>query len=175
MSVTDDDRTRRWGLNGHDLRKLRRALPGVGAPRHLRRLQALLLLAAGRSLRTICLATHLTRQSVYNALHRYRRHHRVEDLADRPRRGRPKAAKAITDRRIRAVLELDPRSVGFNATTWTVDLLSKHLCQRHGQKICRRTLRRRMHALGLRWKRPRYVYHLKDPNKAQKKGALCGG
>jgi transposase len=175
MSVRDDDRNRRWGLNGHDKRRLRSAVPRVRAPRHLRRLQALLLLAAGRSLRTICLATRLTRQSVYNALHRYRQRHRPEDLADRPRSGRPKTAKAITDRHILAALELDPRSVGFNATTWTVGLLARHLCQRHGQSICPHTLRRRMHALGLRWKRPRYVYHLKDPHAAQKKGALCGG
>ena len=174
MSVKDDDRNRRWGLNGHDRRRLMSALPQVRTPRHLRRLQALLLLAAGGSLKTICLATHLTRQSVYNALHRYRQHHRIEDLADRPRSGRPKSAAAITDGHILAALQLDPRSVGFNATTWTVDLLCEHLCQQHDQKICPRTLRRRMHALGMRWKRPRYVYHLKDPHAAQKKGALCG-
>lgn len=175
MSVMDDDRNRRWGLDGYDKRKLRSALPQVKAPRHLRRLQALLLLAAGRSLRTICLATHLTRQSVYNALHRYCRCHRVEDLADLPRSGRPRSAAGITDRHILAALQRDPRSVGFNATTWTVALLARHLSHRHGQSIYPRTLRRRMHAMGLRWKRPRYVYHLKDPHKAQKKGALCGG
>ena len=49
-------------------------------------------------------------------------------------------------------------------------LLAKHLGRTYGCPISPRTLRRRMRALGLRWKRPRYVYADKDPHRAQKKG-----
>jgi transposase len=59
---------------------------------------------------------------------------------------------------------------GYSATTWTVELLAKHLSRTSGCPISGRTLRRRLRAMGLRWKRPRYVYATGDPHRAQKKG-----
>ena len=123
----------------------------------------------------VCGATGLSRQSVYNALRRYRRRHRPGDLADRSRSGRPRVARVIGRRQILAALRLDPRDAGFSATTWTVALLARHLSVRSGVPISPRTLRRRMHDAGLRWKRPRHVYHLRDPHAPQKKGASDAG
>jgi transposase len=173
MSVKDD-RNRRWGLDGHDLRRLYAAAGRATDVRHLRRVQAVLLLAMGEGMDAICRVTTLSRQSLYNALHRYCRHRRPSDLADKPRCGRPPVAQAITDDHILLAKEVDPRAAGFNATTWTVPLLARYLSNLHAQTISPRTLRRRMHDLGLRWKRPRYVFHLKDPQAPQKKRALCG-
>ncbi len=174
MSVTEDSRPHR-GLDGHDRRKLRAAVRAVTGARHLRRVQAVLLFCQRRPLTLICAATGLTRQSVYNAVRRYRRRHRPADLADRPRSGRPRVAGAVGERSIRAALAVDPRSAGFNATTWTCALLARYLSARLGVPIGPRTLRRRMHAAGLRWKRPRYVFHQRDPHGPQKKGASSGG
>jgi transposase len=174
MSVTEDSRPRR-GLDGHDRRKLRAAVRAVADARHLRRVQAVLLFCQRRPLKLICAATGLSRQSVYNAVRRYRRRHRPADLADRPRPGRPRVARAVGGRSIRAALRVDPRSAGFNATTWTCALLARYLSARLGVAIGPRTLRRRMHAAGLRWKRPRYVYHQRDPHGPQKRGASSGG
>lgn len=174
MRVTEDLRPRR-GLTGHDRRKLRAAVHRVTDVRHLRRAQAVLLYGQRRPMTLICSATGLTRQSVYNAVRRYRRRHRPGDLADRPRSGRPRVAGSVGGRSIRAALRTDPRSAGFNATTWTVALLARYLSAHLGVAIGPRTLRRRMHAAGLRWKRPRYVYHQRDPNAGQKKGASVGG
>lgn len=165
-----DDTGRRRGFNGHDCRKLRAAVHRVRDGRHLRRVQAALLFGQGRPLGLICSATGLSRQSVYNVARRYRRRHRVQDLADRPRPGRPRAARVIGRRSILAALRVDPRSVGFNATTWTVGLMARYLSARLRVRITPRTLRRRMRQAGLRWKRPRYVYHLRDPHAPQKKG-----
>ena len=174
MSVKEDTRGR-FGLNGHDRRKLKAAVRAVGDARHLRRVQAVLLVAQGRPMKLACGATGLSRQSVYNALRRYRRRRRPADLADRPRPGRPRAARSIGSRQILAALRVDPRDAGFNATAWTVPLLARHLSDRHRVPITPRTLRRRMHAAGLRWKRPRYVYHQRDPHAAQKKGPSNAG
>ena len=74
-----------------------------------------------------------------------------------------------------AALRADPREAGFNATAWTVPLLARHLSRRHRVSITPRMLRRRMHEAGLRWKRPRYVYHERDPHAAQKKGPSTAG
>jgi transposase len=174
MSVTEDSRPRR-GLNGHDRRKLRAAVRAIADARHLRRVQAVLLFCQRRPLTLICAATGLARQSVYNAVRRYRRRRRPADLADRPRSGRPRVARAVGSRSIRAALAVDPRSAGFNATTWTCALLARYLSARLGVPIGPRTLRRRMHAARLRWKRPRYVYHQRDPHGPWKRGASCGG
>jgi transposase len=174
MRVTEDTRGR-YGLTGYDRRKLKAAVRAVREARHLRRVQAVLLVAQGRPVALACGTTGLSRQSVYNALRRYRRRRRPADLADRPRPGRPRVAGPVGNRQILAALRLDPREVGFNATAWTVPLLARHLSQRHRVPITPRTLRRRMHEAGLRWKRPRYVYHERDPHAAQKKGPSTAG
>jgi transposase len=134
-----------------------------------------LLFCQRRPMRLICSATGLSRQSVYNAVHRYKRRRRPGDLADRPRPGRPRVARRVGRRSILAAMRVDPRSAGFNAATWTVALLARYLSTRLGVSIGPRTLRRRMRDARLRWKRPRYVYHERDPHGPQKKGALCGG
>src|SRR5215218_3691837 len=130
MSVTGGTRAR-LGLSGHDRRKLKAAVRAVTDARHLRRVQAVLLAAQGRPMKLACGTTGLSRQSVYNALRRYRRRRRPADLADRPRPGRPRVARAIGTRQILAALRLDPRDAGFNAATWTVPLLARHLSARH--------------------------------------------
>jgi transposase len=174
MNVTEDSRSLR-GLDGHDRRRLNAAVRAIKGARHLRRAQAVLLYCQRRPMPLICSATGLSRQSVYNALRRYRRRRRPADLADRPRAGRPRVAPRLGRRSVVAALRVDPRAAGFNATTWTVALLARYLSARLRVSVGPRTLRRRMREAGLRWKRPRHVYHEADPHRAQKKGASCGG
>jgi transposase len=94
----------------------------------------------------------------------------VASLEDAPRSGRPRAAARVTDARIVREFRRDPLRLGYNTTGWTVPLLATHLSQKYGCRLSPATLRRRMRHLGLRWKRPRYVYADKDPHRAQKKG-----
>jgi transposase len=173
MQVTEDSRARR-GPNGHDRRRLSAAVRAADDARQLRRTQAVLLFCQRRPMRLIRSATGLSRQSVYDAVRRYRRRRRPDDLADRPRAGRPRVARRVGARSIRAATRVDPRSVGFNATTWTVAPLARYLSARLGAAIGPRTLRRRVHEARLRWKRPRYVHHERDPHGPQKKGASSG-
>ena len=90
-------------------------------------------------------------------------------LAEKPHRGRPRGVCALSRRRLLAELAKDPLALGYAATNWTVPLLARHL-QWRGLPITARTLRRRLHAAGLRWKRPRYVFAAPEPNLPQKKG-----
>ena len=57
------------------------------------------------------------------------------------------------------------------ATEWTVPLLAGHLSRKYGGAVTPRTLRRRMRAMGLVWKRPRHAFGDRDPNGPQKGGA----
>jgi transposase len=162
------------GFNRFDRPRLTKALRRATEVRDFRRLQAVLLIAQGRSVAEAAQITCASRRSVYGWLGRYLRRHRVEDLTERPRSGRPTTAEVITDERIRHELARDPMALGYSTTTWTVKTLADHLSRTYDCPITERTLRRRMRDMGLCWKRPRYVYSTKEPHRAQKKGLLCG-
>ncbi len=60
--------------------------------------------------------------------------------------------------------------MGYSATTWTAPLLASYCAERFDCTLSPRTLRRRLHAWGYRWKRPRYVYSERATHLPQKKG-----
>jgi len=160
------------GFDPHDRCRLSRALHEVRNVRTYRRVQAILLVAQGRTVQDAAEIVGVKPWAVYAWIRTYLQAHDPDSLQDTPRSGRPRAAPAITDKRIEQEFRRDPMHLGYNSTGWTVALLADHLRQKYGSSISVRTLRRRMHGLGLRWKRPRYTYANKDPNRAQKKGAL---
>jgi transposase len=162
------------GFTRYDRQRLKRALRTATEARDFRRLQAVLLIAQGRPIAEVAQIACVSKRSVYGWLRRYLDHHRVEDLTERPRSGRPEAAEVITDECIGRELTKSPMTLGYSTTSWTVKTLANHLSRTYGCPITERTLRRRMREMGLRWKRPRYVYSNKDPHRAQKKGRLCG-
>jgi len=140
--------------------------------RWYRRLQAVLLMAQNRPIAEVVGITATKQWSIYGWVKRYLRSHDPESLRDLPRSGHPRVAQDITGARIAEELKTNPMKLGYNATGWTVSLLAQHLRVKYGNSFSDVTLRRRMREIGLRWKRPRYVYSTKDPNRAQKKGAL---
>ncbi len=73
--------------------------------------------------------------------------------------------------RLLSKLACDPLALGYAAANWTVLLLAGHL-RRQGYPVTARTLRRRLHAAGLRWKRPRFVFRRACPARRPEKGAL---
>ena len=161
------------GFTRYDRPRLERALRGATEARDFRRLQALLLIAQGRAIAEVAEITCASKRSVYGWLRRYLGRHRVEDLTERPRSGRPTTAEVITDERIGHELAKDPMTLGYSTTTWTVRTLANHLGRTYDCRITERTLRRRMRDMGLCWKRPRYTFSTKDPHRAQKKGLSC--
>jgi transposase len=160
------------GFDPPDRHRLSRALHEVRNVRTYRRVQAILLVAQGRTVQDAAEIAGVKPWAVYAWVRTYLLTHDPDSLQDAPRSGRPRAAPAITDERITREFRRDPMRLGYNSTGWTVSLLADHLRQKYASGLSVRTLRRRMHALGLCWKRPRYTYANKDPNRAQKKGAL---
>lgn len=67
------------------------------------------------------------------------------------------------------VLQQDPQMRGWHATGWTVPLLREELV-RAGHAVSERTVRRMLHRLGWRWKRPKYVLGRPDPAYSEKRG-----
>lgn len=137
--------------------------------RVFRRLAAVLLVAEGHRIADSARLVRTHRRNVARWVRRYLAARDPNALVDHARGGRPPKA-GLTDRQLRRVLGTDPRTLGFQATTWTTPLLVTYCAERFRCALSARTMRRRLHALGYRWKRPRYRYAHRPVHLAQKKG-----
>jgi transposase len=162
------------GFNSRDRQRLSDALTQTAEARVFRRIQAVLLIAEGRSFTEVAQITGLSLRSVYYLADRYLQSHQVESLQDCPRSGRPPDAPELTEAQILRELRRSPLKLGYRTNVWTVETLAHHLGERYQCKIAPWTLRRRMKEMDLVCKRPRYFYEEKAQNRAQKKGQSSG-
>lgn len=158
------------GFNPYDVPRLTKALKCTADARLFQRVQAVLWVAQGDTIREVAELTGVSVQTVYNWLQRYLVCHQVAALTDAPRRGRPVAAPQITAAHILQHLQGNPLRLCYRTTVWSVKLLAAHLSRQYDCPLNPRTLRRRMRAMGLRCKRPRSFYEEKAPHRAQKQG-----
>jgi transposase len=158
------------GFTQYDISRLTKALKRVTDARLFQRVQAVLWVAQGDTISEVAELMSVRGQTVYNWLQRYLACHQVAALADAPRSGRPVTAPQITATHILQSLRCNPLRLGYRTTVWSVKLLAAHLSRHYDCPITPHTLRRRMKAMGLRCKRPRYFYEEKAPHRAQKKG-----
>jgi transposase len=158
------------GFNGYDEARLKRALKRTVAKRMFQRVQAVLLVAQGRAIAEVARIAGVSLQTVYTWVTRYLPSRQVVTFQDAPRSGRPRTATPVTPARILREIRRNPLQLGYRTTVWTVPLLTCHLSRLYHCTFSSYTLRRRMQAVGLRCKRPRYVYEEKEPHRAQKKG-----
>lgn len=96
----------------------------------------------------------------------------VDGLRDRPRSGRPRKADAGAREAIRRALEQPPTAAGYLAGFWTVAMLTLHLATTLGAAVSVTTVRRAVHALDFRWRRPRHELR-RDPEAAAKMWAIA--
>jgi transposase len=93
------------------------------------RAPALLWLAEGQSAEEVAELLHVSRQSVYNWVDRFRQREGLDlraRLLDAPRSGRPPTALGIIDPLIAEVIDTDPRELGYHSTNWTAALLVQY-------------------------------------------------
>lgn len=137
-----------------------------------KRYRAILLLAEEAPGR-VAAALGCGRSSVYGWAAAWRERG-VEGLRERPRGGRPPRLGGGGEAVLEALLAEDPQALGQHATGWTVPLLRAEL-ERAGHAVGERTIRRALHRLGWRWKRPKYVLGRPDPAYAEKRGPSPSG
>ena len=157
-----------------DRRRLVQALGQARDAKLYCRLRAVAEVAEGEPIATVARRARVARSTVHRWITRYLEERTPAALADGARCGRPRAAAALTDDKLRQLLTSDPGRFGYAATTWTVPLLAAHL-RAQGLALSARTLRRRIHAARFRWKRPRYVYSTRAAHVGAKKGGLSAG
>lgn len=137
----------------------------------LKRAQGILAVADGDSPSAIALRLQVTRATVYNWVNRFRnRQGAVEQaLIDQPRSGRPAELFEQVAERLRTLMTQTPGEFGYRNSQWTTTLLVAHL-KSGGVCASEDTVRRALHELGYRWKRPRYVLRRRSPTWKQSKG-----
>ena len=161
-------------LTAAERTRLRQAMKQAASARLYRRLQAVLLADEGASAARLATVTGASVRGVQGWRAAWRgsgeRRQPQKALAEKPRLGRHPVVPTLDRARPLAELAKDPLTLGYAASNWTVPPLAAHLRQRCRLPINAHTLRRRLRAAGLRWKRPRFVFADPAPHVAQKKG-----
>lgn len=155
----------------------RRALEAIVArpreSRQYRRAQALLWLAEGERPTAVAQRLRVHRDTIYEWAKRYRARGPqpvATCLRDRTRTGRPRQLAEMGAMRIVTLIETDPHAQGYRAAQWTAPLLRQYLREQQALEVSEVTVRRCLHRLGYRWKRPRYVLARRSPHWRQAKG-----
>jgi transposase len=137
--------------------------------RRWKRYRAILLRGEGGTVEAVAQSLGCSPASIY-AWSAAWRQEGVAGLAEGDHGGGQVKLGAAAEAMLTALLASDPQTHDHRATGWTVPLLRTELATR-GTIVSERTIRRAMHRLGYRWKRPRYILGRPDPDYAAKKGA----
>jgi transposase len=96
-----------------------------------------------------------------------------QGLYDEPRFGRPPKVDDTVKETLKDALGDSPTSQGYNFTVWTVALLREHVEVKLEVRVCDDTIRRTLHELGFRWRRPRWAVEREDPQAAELMAAIA--
>ncbi len=118
------------------------------------RIRMALLSSRGYSIAQIAAIFECDEATVRHWLDRYQAE-KESGLQDRPRSGRPRKADPAARRLIRQTIEQPPAESGHPFGYWTTRTLAAHLAQTAGARLSAATVRRVLHALRYRWRRPR--------------------
>jgi transposase len=136
--------------------------------RRWRRDRAVQLRADGMTVEAVARTLGCSQASVYAWTAAWRRAG-VAGLGEGDHGGGRVKLDATAEAVLTALLATDPQAHGHRATGWTVPLLRTELA-RSGYPVSPKTVRRALHRLGYRWKRPQYVLGRPDPAYAEKRG-----
>jgi len=163
-------------LTGRDREALEQAARHSTDARATRRALALLDLADGQKPGQVAARYRVGRSTVYEWVARWNDTERpkADRLRDAERSGRPPEQRDAVAEQLTELMPTAPTDHGYRHPAWTVPLLVAHLAREHRIEVSETTVRRALHALGYRWKRPRFVLSRRDPNWRQAKGGSRG-
>lgn len=154
-------------------RTLQKIIPSSPQARQVRRAQALVWLHQGETVQTVATRLRLSRQSIYDIVRRYQMRSQrpvVERICDQPHPGRPARQRAPTQRIVQRLLKQPPARYGYRSPIWTVPMLCHQVEQHLHRTVSQDTVRRALHQLHYRYKRPRLVLARRAPHWRQAKG-----
>jgi len=145
------------------------AAAGEGRVRLWRRYRAVQLLATGQTPVAVARALGCSLSSVYNWATMWRDGGLLGLRGRGHGGGWARELDPAGERRLEALLGQDPQARGHHPTGWTVPLLMGEVASA-GYAVGEHTVRRTLHRLGWRWKRPTFVLGRPDPASAAKNG-----
>lgn len=160
-------------LAGRARETLERIAQSAANGRMVRRAQALLWLHAGERVGAVAQRLGLSRRGIYKIVSQYQVRAGepvVDRIADRPHTGRPATTREAVAPIVARLLKTEPRRYGYRALTWSTPMLRHQVEQRLQMSVSDRTVRRALHQLRQRYKRPRYVLARRSPTWRQAKG-----
>jgi transposase len=161
-------------LSKEEWNALERAQARSPKVRHWRRYQAVLLRAAGVPVAEVARDLSCSEASVSNWTAAWRTAGLV-GVAQSRHTGAARRLDVTAEAALDSlVTEGDLQAHGYAAANWTAPLLRTELAKR-GWPAAERTIRRTLHRLGWRWKRPKYVLGRPDPAYAEKKSRRTAG
>jgi transposase len=146
--------------------------------RPLQRAQALVWLEEGESVEEGADRLPVTPQSVSNWLARFGARadrEREERGRDGPRSGRLRTAVEIMEPVLDAVIETDPRELGYHSPVWTAPLFQHYLAKVGQREVSTKSVSRALVRLRIHWKRPRPRLAVREPDWRQAKGGSNRG
>jgi transposase len=133
----------------------------------VRRTLAVLEIARGAPVAEVARLLRTSRVSVYHWVSCYARDHDPDALADHRGGNHPSLWTEDLQAALRECLGQSPDRFGYQAVSWTVDLLRQQLTLSCEGGPSTRTVRRQLNDSGYVWKRPRYVLD-PDPERDKK-------
>jgi transposase len=163
-------------LTARDRETLEHAARHSADARETRRALALLDLADGQKPGQVAARYRVGRSTVYDWVGRWNGTQRpkAERLRDAERSGRPPEQRDAVACALAELMPTAPTGHGYRHPAWTAPLLVAHLAREYELAASEATVRRALHGLGYRWKRPRFVLSRRDPNWRQAKGGSRG-
>lgn len=150
-------------------KELIRQLKRETKPSRRLRMHIVLLAADGRSPSEIAPVLYCSRTTVYAVTRRFAQ---VGEAAfdDCQKRGPEPLLDEPVQRRIESLVEQElPLTHGWLRSRWTCPLLALQLLCERGLITSRETMRRTLHRLGFRWRRPRPIPPPKDPEQKRQR------
>jgi transposase len=126
------------------------------------RAHMILLSARGYTVPDIVQIHDTTNVTVYTWFNRFDARG-PEGLYDLPRSGRPPKVDQEVKEQVQEAVSEPPTERGYNFTVWTTPLLRQYIEEQLGVQLCEDTIRCLLHALGFRWRRPRWAVEREDP------------
>lgn len=161
---------RKRRLSAPQRRQLRALVHSTSDLRLYRRALAVLLLDEAQDAHAVARWLGVSRATVFGWQQRFFTQGHSRALLDRAGRGRRSQWSSALVRTLRQTLERPPMLRGYQATEWTVPLLCAHLHFVTDETVSPTSLRRQLHRMGYRYKRPRYVL-VPDADRAKKNAA----
>ena len=158
-------------LTARDRETLGHAARHHTAAREARRALALLDLDGGEPPTRVARRYRVSRSTVYEWAARWRDADRPrgDRLRDAGRSGRPPATRDAVEDVLAGLMPTVPTDHGYRHPAWTTPLLLAHL-GRLAVAASDTTVRRALHRLGYRWKRPRFVLSRRAEHWRQSRG-----